>query len=525
MIWELLLDGITNGFYWFPFVLGVGLLYKNLKTIDVSIDGVAINSIIVFVITWNATGSLLLSGGSTILFAIVCYIVLSILIYEFKINAIFAGVIFTLILYAVSVIAIGESLPLKNNYSINVNDIATYLPIASIIVALLIDLLFRTKMGVSIRVIGENEKANTTYNRRLLLLFGFIITGILVGYGAIGYAIKEHVARSGGGFDFLINSLTSFLLVDKFVDFIISRYKKNNEDKVVKHFTRLSLLQNPVFKAFVGSMLFQITVILIIQFTTNPIYWKLFFGIALILTVARFEFKKNRSLVIKKTTIAPSVSLEHIFFSYNVGYDNKIIFEDFSLQLSPGLNIIRGVNGIGKTTLLKLINGEVTPEKGQITVNANRKNIFYLRQEPIDIFAKELTVYENVINVLPNFKRHKITGVNKLIQIVSEKVNYYNLSFDFLNDKSIWVKTTDSLSGGQLQKIACMMALVSECDIILADEPSSGLDQNNVQTLQKFFYAFADIGKLIIVISHDSRLLSWDAKQYIMTKNKVAEIK
>lgn len=525
MVLELLSEGISNGFFWFPFVLGVGLLYKNLKTIDVSIDGITIISIIVFVVTWNSTSSLLWSASATIICAIICYSILSVLIYEFKVNAIFAGIIFSLILYAASVVAIGESLSLNNQHNFaHLKLFSKFFPFLSLIVALGMDLLYRTKLGVSVRVIGENKKANTVHNKRLLLLFGFISTGILIGYGAIGYAVKENVARSGGGFDFLVNSLTSFLLVDKFVDYSIAKYKIKNEEKIVRHFFLFSLLQNPVVKAFLGSILFQVLVILIIAYTPNTIYWKLFFGIALILTVAKFN-KNNTTKIIKvKNSLKQNINIENIHFSYDVGYENKVIFEDFSTQFSCGINIIRGANGIGKTTLLKLINNEINPAKGKIIINGKNNNIFYLRQEPIAIFGKEMTVFENVINVIPELKNHTISGVNKLISIVEKKIKSYELSFDFLNDKSIWVKTADSLSGGQLQKIACMMALVSESDIILADEPSSGLDENNVKTLKEYFYSLSQKGKIVIIISHDNRLFKWEAKHFLMTNNKLGEI-
>ncbi|MDR2385529.1 MAG: ATP-binding cassette domain-containing protein [Tannerella sp.] len=526
MFLEVLSEGLVNGFFWLPFVLGIGLLYKNLKIIDISIDGVAIVSIISFVATWNFSNSLLLSVSAAIACSVVCYMLLSVLIYEFKINAIFAGIIFSLVLYAVSVIAIGESLPLKtnDNYAF-FNKLSKLLPIISIVLVVVIDVFFRTKQGISIRVIGENIKANTIENKRLLLTFGFIITGILVGYGTFGYAIKEAVARSGGGFDFVVNSLASFLLVDKFIDFIIARYKKKNEEKIIRHYYLFSLLQNSVVKALLGSMLFQILVVCIIAYTPNPVYWKLFFGIALILTVAKINLKKARKTIHVENNTNKSISIQNIDFSYNINHENKIVFQNFSTQFGNGINIICGLNGVGKTTLLKLINNEITLEKGDITLSSTNNSIFYLRQEAISIFAKEMTVFENVINILPEFGKYSILGVNRLIKEVNKTIDKYGLSFDFLTDKSIWVKRIDHLSGGQIQKIACMMALISDSDIILADEPSSGLDNNNEETLRNFFYKLSEQRKIIIIVSHDNRLFEWEAKQFYMTVNKLEETK
>ena len=524
MFFEILFEGLKNGFFWLPFVLGVGLLYKNMKIIDVSIDGIAVVSIISFVASWNFTNSLFFSIVASIACAVICYMLLSVFIYEFKINAIFAGIIFSLILYAISVIAIGESLPLRtyNNYAF-VNTLSKYFPFVSMAVIVFVDLFFRTKRGIAIRVVGENENANTTENKRKLLLYGFILTGFLVGYGAFGYAIKETVARSGGGFDFVVNSLASFLLVDKFIDFIISKYKKKNEEKIVKYYYLFSFLQNSIVKAFLGSIMFQILVLLIIAYTQNPVYWKLFFGIALILTVAKLNLKPKTKTYFKSNA-HPNIIIDNIDFAYNIGHENKIIFKNFSSQFNNGINIIRGANGVGKTTLLKIINNELTPESGKVLINGNNNRIFYLRQEAVSIFAKELTVYENVINILPRFKYYSILGVNHLISVVNKIIAGYGLSFDFLEDKSIWVKKISHLSGGQIQKIACMMALISDCGIILADEPSSGLDYNNIQILEEFFYKLSEKGKIIVIVSHDSRLFGWKAKNFFMYTNKLIQM-
>ena len=174
MLLELLADGFVEGLYWLPFVLGVGLLYKNMKTIDISIDGIAIISIISFVATWRwlqtypafeqlHTASLFVAALSSLCCAVICYMLLFVFIHKLKINAIFAGIIFSFILYAVAVLAIGESLSLStvDNYKY-FNTAEKILPYLSLLLAAGIAFFFRTKLGLSIRAVGENVNTNST---------------------------------------------------------------------------------------------------------------------------------------------------------------------------------------------------------------------------------------------------------------------------------------------------------------------------------------------------------------------------
>lgn len=535
MFISLLADGLRDGLFWLPFVLGVGLLYKNMKTIDISIDGIAVVSIIAFVATWRWMQtpsreslfwmSLVVAALASICCATLCYMLLYVFIHKLKINAIFAGIIFSFILYAISVIAIGESLSLStvDNYKFFTR-IESVLPWLSLPIAAGVAFFFRTKLGLSIRAVGENEKANGTFSKQKLLLRGFVISGMLVGYGAFCYAVKEDCARSGGGFDFVINSLSSFLLVDRIIDYFIWLYKKNkSEEEIIKSYYFIAFMQNAVVKAVIGSVLFQTLSVIIIHYTDIPVLWKLFLGLALMVVVARIEIrKKDRHIKVHDST--NRVKMEDVTFSYLSGHEKKTVFEGISVEFTKGINIIRGQNGIGKTTLLRLINNELVSEKGTIKIESESNNVFYLRQNAATGCAEEMTVYENVINVLPKIRKGSVVSVNKLISIVNEKVTSYGLDFDFLSDHGIWVKQMGQLSGGQIQKISCLMALLSDCGIVLADEPTSGLDDNNVALMKRFFYKLKELGKNIIIVSHDGRIFEWDAKQYRMTKNKLKEM-
>ena len=536
MFLELLADGLKDGLYWLPFVLGVGLLYKNMKTIDISIDGIAVISIISFVVVWHwlqeqvlggskLTLSLIIAAFAAICCAALCYTLFYVFLHKLKINAIFSGIIFSFILYAVSVLVIGESLSLStfDNYKYFTN-VEKILPYVSILISMGVAFFFRTKLGLSIRAVGENEKVNGTLSKQRLLLCGFVVTGVLVGYGSFCYAVKEDCARSGGGFDFVINSLSSFLLVDKIIDYFIGLYKKNKTEKdIVRNYYLIAFLQNAVVKAIIGSVLFQTLAVIIIHYTEIPVLWKLFLGLALIVVVARIEVRRKDGYV-STCNNSNLVDISSASFSYMSGHEKKVVFDGVSVCFRKGINIIRGENGIGKTTLLRLINNELTPEKGTVRISNETKNVFYLRQNAVSGCAEEMTVYENVINILPDIKKGTILSVRKLMDIVANKVSQLGLDFDFLHDQGIWVKQMGQLSGGQIQKMSCLMALLSNCGIILADEPTSGLDDNNVVMMQQFFYKLKELGKNVIIVSHDSRIADWDAKQYRMTKDKIEEI-
>lgn len=163
------------------------------------------------------------------------------------------------------------------------------------------------------------------------------------------------------------------------------------------------------------------------------------------------------------------------FKNISKSYGNQEVIKDFNLTIECGtfLTII-GSSGSGKTTILKMINGLIKADKGEVLINDKniqdedlielRRKIGYVIQG--NILFPHLTVFDNIAYVL-NLKKYDKKEIEK---IVNEKMDMLNLSRD-LKDR-----LPDELSGGQQQRVGIARALAASPDIILMDEPFGAVD-------------------------------------------------
>ena len=187
-------------------------------------------------------------------------------------------------------------------------------------------------------------------------------------------------------------------------------------------------------------------------------------------------------------------------------YDNQVFFkfQDINLKSSENLLII-GSSGIGKTTLLHLLAGLLESSSGSIKLfekelsdlsshqldKFRKNNIGIVFQRPH--FINSLTVKENL--ELAHYIANKKDS--KRIENILKNLNIF--------DKSN--KKTNQLSQGEKQRASIALAIVNSPKLILADEPTSSLDDINCDNVIKLLKKQAiDFGAQLIVITHDSRL-------------------
>lgn len=181
----------------------------------------------------------------------------------------------------------------------------------------------------------------------------------------------------------------------------------------------------------------------------------------------------------------------------------KLIYENLNVTFKQGLNIILGKSGSGKTTLLNIIAG-LTSYDGVVKIDnlelekyKNRASLLgnlisYITQDYN--LLNELNVYDNLtINLVKN-KKEKID--KKLVINTLKKVN---LNEDIL-DKKI-----DEISGGEAQRIAIARILLNDSKIILADEPTGNLDEDNALKILKLF-KYLSKSCTIILVTHNKSL-------------------
>lgn len=187
-------------------------------------------------------------------------------------------------------------------------------------------------------------------------------------------------------------------------------------------------------------------------------------------------------------------------------YDNQVFFkfQDINLKSSENLLII-GSSGIGKTTLLHLLAGLLESSSGSIKLF--EKELSDLSSHQLDRFRKNNI---GIVFQRPHFVNSLTVKENlQLAQYIANKKDNNRIENILKNlnilDKSD--KKTNQLSQGEKQRASIALAIVNSPKLILADEPTSSLDDVNCDNVIKLLKKQAtDFGAQLIVITHDSRL-------------------
>jgi putative ABC transport system ATP-binding protein len=199
--------------------------------------------------------------------------------------------------------------------------------------------------------------------------------------------------------------------------------------------------------------------------------------------------------------------VETIDLSFKYKHGQAFSFPNLTLNPKAHL-LILGKSGIGKTTFLHLLAGLLTPEKGTIaiggvTINTlSHKKLDQFRGQNIGlVFQKKYAIPS--LSVLKNLEARLYFSKKP---IVTSKIEALLYELDLMGHRH---KKLSELSEGQLQRLSIAMAVVHQPQVILADEPTSSLDDDNCNSVIKLLKTQAQQNRAnLIVITHDSRLIS-----------------
>ena len=207
----------------------------------------------------------------------------------------------------------------------------------------------------------------------------------------------------------------------------------------------------------------------------------------------------------------PLIKINNLTF----GYDKKLLLHHLYFTCNQDDFIgITGENGSGKSTLLKLITGIIKSPKDTIIRQKNLK-ISYVDQVTLN---NDSTFPATVKEILEMSIPHNFWGIVtfKRDEKIKKAVDYLNIS-DLLNKKM------QELSGGQQQKVRLAKALLNQPNLLILDEPTTGIDVKSQEEFLKKIQEIHSAGTAIIIISHRKEDLSVCKKVYVLNDEHLEE--
>jgi phospholipid/cholesterol/gamma-HCH transport system ATP-binding protein len=205
--------------------------------------------------------------------------------------------------------------------------------------------------------------------------------------------------------------------------------------------------------------------------------------------------------------------------------DDKVVLDGLDLEIRRGdVTAIMGPSGTGKTTLLRLITGQIQADAGQVVVDGvnvatlNRRDLYALRRRMGMLFQNgalltDIDVFENVAFPLREHARLPEPLVRTLVLTKLHAVGLRGAA----------QLMPRQLSGGMARRVALARAIVMDPDILIYDEPFAGLDPISMGVVMRLIRSLNDaLGISSIVVTHDVQEISQIADvSYILSEGKV----
>ena len=213
------------------------------------------------------------------------------------------------------------------------------------------------------------------------------------------------------------------------------------------------------------------------------------------------------------------IKLEHVSKSYSAGIP---ALNDVNLEIEDGEFVfIVGDSGSGKSTMIKLLLKELEPTAGTIMING--KNLGKIRRRQIPKFRRNIGVVFQDFRLLKD--RNVYENIAFAQKVIGESTrNIKKKVPSFLSMVGLAAKYRSypkELSGGEQQRVAIARALINEPSILLADEPTGNLDNNNAWEIMKLLEEINEQGTTVIVVTHNMEIVKVMKKRVITVQKGV----
>ncbi|QWK79942.1 MULTISPECIES: energy-coupling factor ABC transporter ATP-binding protein [Brucella/Ochrobactrum group] len=206
-----------------------------------------------------------------------------------------------------------------------------------------------------------------------------------------------------------------------------------------------------------------------------------------------------------------------LFDKAEAQFADKVVLEPLSLELSERRIGIIGLNGSGKTTFSRMVNGLVLPSSGRVLTNGHDT-----ATDGAKVRAAVGYIFQNPANqiVLPLIKDDVALGLQSRGLRKQELANTVSAALDRIGIAHLSERRAHELSGGELQLAALASVLATEPDIVIMDEPTNQLDLRNRNIVER---TIRELKENVIVVSHDLTLLSGFDRVLLFHQGKLVE--
>src|ERR1035437_2823377 len=216
------------------------------------------------------------------------------------------------------------------------------------------------------------------------------------------------------------------------------------------------------------------------------------------------------------------IQLHNVSLAYQ---NDASALNSINLNIGKGEFIfLTGPSGAGKTSLLRLLYGALTPNSGQVLIDG--QNISRMSPSQIPLLRRSVGVVFQDFKLLQN--RTVFENVSITLEVLGwGRADIGKKTMHILKQMGIESKynlVTQRLSGGEQQRVALARALVNDPKILLADEPTGNLDDANKNQILDIFKDANIRGTTVVVATHDRRLIDQSHKRLVtLAKGEIVE--
>jgi cell division transport system ATP-binding protein len=216
------------------------------------------------------------------------------------------------------------------------------------------------------------------------------------------------------------------------------------------------------------------------------------------------------------------IQLHNVSLAYQ---QDASALNNINLRIGKGEFVfLTGPSGAGKTSLLRLLYGALTPSRGQVLIDG--QNITRMTPSQIPLLRRSIGVVFQDFKLLQN--RTVFENVAITLEVLGwGRADIGKKTMHILKQMGIESKynlVTQRLSGGEQQRVALARALVNDPKILLADEPTGNLDDANKNQILSIFKEANIRGTTVVVATHDRRLIEQSHKRLVtLNKGEIVE--